>query len=511
MKKRSTFSKILSLILTGCILVTLILPTIVTIAAQIGDLTLPDWSKKSSDEPPSLNELTVPQANANPYSPDTSESIFPIYNGETYDLMMKNGNAGAVGTYEYTYTKEYPEGTSNYFTPSISPFYSYYTASGNVLQANLPYREGNANLFHPDLVLTNDALYVDVDNGPRYESLLGPGSNIDHVYVRVAATVVSGEGTVVFFKSLDDMADASEAHKAHGKAGDKAVNIKVDVPLRDVYSIGVPCFRTTGIMTDMHITLIDNTAPSVTKVHVSKSGSKLILKMTFNEGLTWSDFITKDELDKFYVEVLLKNTGGGKNQTLRMYVSELGGENNDVITFTGELGDYRYANFYIDKISNVGKRNITSSSSTPVVDVPDKMYYTPADYIEFDHNVYATRHVFSWARGTISDYAGNSVDLSAVIGRKLGQRYNSNSFEAAEVIIYNDVTLGAEEEKIVGAPTEWPEDIDKTHMFAGPDNKITVKLTTYTLLTEEEAKKVSIQLNIKNPDGTPLVASCTSS
>ncbi len=508
MKKKLPIVKIISAALSTVMVIGVAASTMETLPLSTAAY---EEQNNESKGHASLDNVEVPTVSENPYSPDTSERVYPIYSGETYDLMLKNGNVGAVGVYEYHYAKDYPDGTSNYYTPSISPFYNYYTESRQALQSNLPYREGNANLFHPDLVLTNDALFVDTENGPAYESLLGSGTNIDHVYVRVGATVISGEGTVGFFKSFEEAKTTSEAHKAVGKVDDKAVNITVDVPLKDVYDIGMPYFSANGVMTDMHVTLIDSTAPSVTKVNVEKIGSRLVLTMTFNEGLTWFNYVSKDELNKYYLEVLLKNTGGGKNQTLRMYVSELGGAKDNELTFTGELGDYQYANFYVDKISNVGKRGFTSSSSTPVVDVADKMYYTPTNYIEFDHNVYATTQVRSWSKGTVSDYAGNPVDLSAVVGRKLGQRFNSNSFEAAEVIIYNDVTLGADESKIEGAPTEWPKDIDKTHMFAGPDNTLTVKLTTYTRLTEAEAKKVSIQLNVKNPDGTPLTVKCTSS
>ena len=426
--------------------------------------------------------------------------------------MYEDGHIGAVETHGSSYYKEYPDGASNYYTASISPYYNYYTVSGETLISDLPYREGNANLFHPDLTLSQDTLYVDIVNGPKFTDLLGSYVNTDHIYVRIGATLIRGEGTIGFFKSENDIISTEAAHKATGRVKGESISLKVDVPLSKVYELGLPYFYAEyGVMTDMYITLIDDTAPSVTGVTVERVGTQLVMQMSFNEGLTWASSVWSEDLANFYIEVYLKNTSGGKNQTLKMYIAELGGENNNVLTFKGELGDYVYANFYVDKISKGYKRNSTRSTSTPVVDVPDKMYYTPMDYVEFDHDVYATREVFSWSREVISDYAGNAINLSTVVGRKLGQRFNSNSFEIEEVYIYNDVTLGADELKIDGAATEWPEDIDKTHMFAGPDNTLTVKLTTYTQLTEEEAGQVYVKLNIKNPDGTPLIARCTSS
>ena len=511
--KKLHLIKILSVALTVCMFVALSAPMINTLAAYIGESIAAGASgTKNSDEHASLGNVSVPDVDKNPYSVSVGSTPYPIYNAMNYNIMYSDGHVGAVETHDFNYIKEYPEGTSNYYTASISPFYNYYTVSGETLASGLSFREGNANLFHPDLTLSQDTLYVDIANGPKFTDLLGAYVNPDHVYVRIGATLVMGEGTIGFFKSESDITATEAAHKATGRVKNEAVALTVDVPLSKVYELGLPYFYAKyGIMTDMYITLIDDTAPSVTGVTVEKEGSQLILKMTFNEGLTWADSVWKEDLEEFYIEVYLKNTSGGKNQTLRMYIAELGGENNNVITFKGELGDYQYANFYVDKISKGYKRGTTRSASTPVVDVPDKMYYTPVNYIEFDHTVYTTRSVFSWSRGTITDYAGNAVDFSSIVGRKLGQRYNSNSFEAAEIVIYNDVTLESEQTKIDGAATEWPADIDKTHMFAGSENTITVKLTTYTQLTENEASLVSVRLNIKNPDGTPLVAKCTSS
>ncbi len=513
MKKNFLLSKTLSIVLSVCMIFAIAGPTVLTVAAQFGDgLPFSWWPMRHEDDHPSLNEVAVPTVSENPYSPSVYSEKYAIYRTATQNELIKSGHVEAVRTQDYYHKKEYPDGTSSYYTASISPLFNYYPVWGDTLPSNLPYREGNENLFHPDLVLSNDAIYVDIASGPSLSSLSGVGANPDHVYVRLGATVVSGEGIIGFFNNVNEIYSGDPAHMAKGEAKNESVRITVDVPLKDVYELGLPHFYAgNGVMTDMYITLIDDTAPSVTGVEVKKSGSTLILNMTFNEGLSWGNWIQEKELDYFYVDVFLRNTGGGKNQTLRMFVSELGGDNKNVVTFKGELGDFRYANFYIEKISAAGKRPYSISSATPVVDVADKVYYTPMDYIEYDHNIYCDSGVWSFNHGTITDHAGNPVNLSAVVGRRLGYRVESNSFEAAEVIIYNDVTLGADESKIEGAPTEWPKDIDKTHMFAGPDNTITVKLTTYAMLTEAEAKKVSIQLNIKNPDGTPLTARCTSS
>ena len=351
--KKFHLIKILSVMLTVCMIVALSAPTINTLAAYIGDsITAAMQGRKNSNEHASLGEVGVPTVESNPYNVSINSVPYPIYGNETYKQIYKDGHVGAVKTHGYTYAKEYPEGTSNYYTASISPYFNYYTVSGEVLPANLPYREGNVNIFHPDLILTNDTLYVDIENGPRFTDLLGVNVNEDHVYVRIGATLVSGEGTIGFFKSKEDITGAEAAHKATGKVSNESIQLSVDVPLSQVYECGLPYFYAeNGIMTDMHITLIDDTAPSITKVEVEKQDSQLVLKMTFNEGLTWSNTIMSGELSQFYIEVYLKNTGGGKNQTLRMYIAELGGKNGNVITFKGELGDYKYANFYVDKIS----------------------------------------------------------------------------------------------------------------------------------------------------------------
>lgn len=498
MKKKFTMVKILSVVLTACILVALAAPSIVTISAFIEESVRPLFS--SDEDYVGVGDVKPPEINENPYDVRIEFVDAPILNDYMYQMFIKDGTMTSVNTWE----RPMP-GLSPYYTPSITPLYSYKIGYAGEVDSGLPYREGNDKLLQPDLKFGSTTVSVDMTQGPDLKALF-PLLNWDQVYLRVGMTGIAGSNELKLERH-----DNTTAQRIEAEAKDGPESVYLDVPFNDLDSIKKVDFIAYrhGVVTDTHFVLIDNTAPSVTGVDFKKEGGQLILTLTFNEGLHWSDeFVSAETLNEIYVNVLLKGNG---NHHLKMFISELGGENNNVLTFKGELGDYQYVNFTAEKIVNVHLPGWHTGARVAVMDVPEKMYYTPVNYLEYDHQIAACNAMFAFSKGPIADYAGNPVDFGAIVGRRLGQRFSPNSFEAEEVIIYNNVTLEDEQQKVEGAPTDWPKDIDKTHMFAGPDNTLTVKMTTYSSLTEEECSKVAVQLNIKNPDGTPLIAKCTSS
>ncbi len=498
MKKKFTLVKILSFALTVCILVALAAPSIVTISAFIEESVKPLLS--NDDDYTGIGEVKPPEINENPYDVKVEFVDAPILNDYMYKMFINDGTMTSVNTWDYPMP-----GLSPYFTPSITPLYNYEIGYAGEVDSGLPYREGNDKLLQPDLKFGSTTVSVDMTKGPDLKELF-PQLNWDQVYLRVGMTGIAGSNELQLERH-----DNTTAQRIEAEANDGPKSVYLDVPFNDLDSIKKVDFIAYrhGVATDTHFVLIDNTAPSVTGVDFKKEGGQLILTLTFNEGLHWSDeFVRAETFNDIYVNVLLKGNG---NHQLKMFICELGGENNNVLTFKGELGDYQYVNFTAEKIINVHLPSWHTEARVAVMDVPEKMYYTPVNYLEYDHQITVCNAMFAFSRGPIADYAGNPVDFGAIVGRRLGQRYSPNSFEAEEVIIYNNITLENDQKKVEGAPTEWPKDIDKTHMFAGPDNTLTVKMTTYTSLTEEECSKVAIQLNIKNPDGTPVIAKCTSS
>lgn len=499
MKKKLSFIKILSFILTACMLISISAPSILTISAFIEESVMPLLA--NDDDYTGVGDLKLPDVSSSPYEVDIELVDYPIYNDKIYNHLKDNGYIGEIHSWESA-----NEGMSPYYVTAISPLYDFRTFSGWELPSNLPYREGSKSILQPKLVFDSTTVSVDIINGPDLLSYF-PGVNPDHLYLRAGATALTGNNSIEAIRQND----GSVGQRVSANVKDEAKAIYLDVPIKELdglNSINYYIYQ-NGAMIEPYLMLIDNTAPSVTGVDLKKEGTQMKLTLTFNEAIKWgSNYVREDMLDEFYVIIQLKGNG---THNLKMFLSDFGGENRDQLTFTGELGEYSYVNFTADKIVKVVTPSWYTSASIGVVDVAEKMYYTPVNYLEYDHDFGSSDELGVWMSGLITDYAGNPVDFGAIASRRLGVRSTPNTFEAEEVIIYNDLTLEAEENKIVGAPTEWPEDIDKTHMFAGPDNTLTVKLTTLASLTEEECSKVQIELNIKNPDGTPVTAACTSS
>ena len=342
MKKKFTMVKILSVVLTACILVALAAPSIVTISAFIEESVRPLFS--SDEDYVGVGDIKPPEINENPYDVRIEFVDAPILNDYMYQMFIKDGTMTSVNTWE----RPMP-GLSPYYTPSITPLYSYKIGYAGEVDSGLPYREGNDKLLQPDLKFGSTTVSVDMTQGPDLKALF-PLLNWDQVYLRVGMTGIAGSNELQLERH-----DNTTAQRIEAEAKDGPESVYLDVPFNDLDSIKKVDFIAYrhGVVTDTHFVLIDNTAPSVTGVDFKKEGGQLILTLTFNEGLHWSDeFVSAETLNEIYVNVLLKGNG---NHHLKMFISELGGENNNVLTFKGELGDYQYVNFTAEKIVNVAR------------------------------------------------------------------------------------------------------------------------------------------------------------
>ena len=459
---------------------------------------------------PTLEDATIPTVTKNPNNVPVNVEAYPIYSRdlallvdtEHYDLV------GSLGRW----LSDKP-GRSPYYVASISPWY-YYTAVGGDGQrvqpaTNLPYNEVNRYLFQPDLVVTNGTLQVPTTTWNAkggYDFMTAHYVNVEHTYLRISATVLSGTGSIRCYPGT-----AERPYMVEGTVVDEPVELELDYPLTDYdHGYSFPRFHVTdGSMTDMAFILVDGTSPSVTRAETAFDfdSGVMTLTLTLNENLRWAHENVKKELDDIWVEVELSDLATGKKSPLRMYISELKGNR---LIFTGELGDYKYKNFRVERISDAGMTKYYRDFVVGTVDVVTGMYISPYDQIQYGNEIQDGLVLNTYTTG-ITDHAGNPLDLLSSVNWVLNKSsYLANSFEIKEVEVFNEYTVSTMD--VVETPAEdWPEDIDRAQLFTGPDNTMTLRLTTDVQLTEEEAAAVKATLNIMDKEGNPLTVACTSS
>ena len=525
--------KILAFILSMLVMLS-VLP-VSALASGISDgISSLASSVKESEPPTSLDDVRIPTVTKNPYNVDVFVDAYPIYNNKMYDFL---------DGYYRNYVRDYgthdilPDGYSPYFTASILPWYDYQIwidrDDDMVIESKLPYREGrdsvygtSSSMFHSELTLTNGGIMLRPINDLQhlygdsfYKEILTDylannlGLNIDQTYVRIGATLVSGSGNICVSLPNTTFEYTVEGEVTNGKP----VNLTLDVPLRDFETWTIVYFDTDihggGVMTDFHLTLIDNTSPSVNRMTVSRdvredNTADLVLTMQLNENLRFVHEGVRNELSNIWVELELFDLSTYKTSNVRLYLEDFDGKRT--LTFRGDIGLYNYKNFRVNRVTKASFAEKERHMEYALIDLADEMYVSPYDKVDYDNRIvrleYFNNFYPTQKTTAICDYAGNPIKASSITNWSfVKQKYISNTFEAIDVKIYNERTVGlANGEELSG-------DAEKADMLAGPANQLFVYAYLDQYLTEEEARLVSVELNILNPDGTPLVVKSTSS
>ncbi len=492
-------------------------------------------SRTVEGEPPtSLEDVKIPTVTENPYDLDVFVESYPIYNDsmhEFFDGFIHN-YLSRYGTHDIV-----PDGQSPYYTASIAPWYDYEIwidrDDDMIIESDLPYREGResiagggSSMFHSELTLTNGGINVRLINDYRhlnsdsfYKEILTDyleknlGLNMDQVYVRISATLLSGSGGI-FVSSPESDIDYSTTGRV---TDENTVKLTLDVPLKDFDIWTIIYFDAdrspNNVMTDFHITLIDNTSPSVNSMTVTREvredyTADLVLTMKMNESLRFAHENVKNELDNIWVELELLDLLTNKKSNVRLYIEDFDGDRT--LTFRGDIGLYNYKNFRVNRVTKANFAGNNRRTEYALIDLADEKYISAYETVDHDNRIikletFDGANLNRWATA-ICDFACNSINAASITNWSFGdQSYISNTFEAVDVKIYNERTVGFANGEQASA------DAERADMLAGPANELFVYVYLDQYLTEEEAKQVSIELNVLNPNGTPLVAWATSS
>ena len=495
-------------------------------------------SVEEGEPPTSLDDVTIPTVTKNPYNVDVFVEAYPIYNDTTYKFLdgYLRKYLSDYGTHDIL-----PDGYSPYYTASIAPWYDYeiWIDHGDdmVIKSSLPYREGRESIylydderssamFHSELTLTNGGITVRAINDFQnlysdlyYKEITTDyltnhlGLNIDQTYVRIGATLISGNGYIHV-----STPDTSYKYNVSGKVTDgEPVQLTLDVPINE-FDIWTTIYFDVdsgigGVMTDFHIALIDNTSPSVNGMTVTRevredNTADLVLTMQLNENLRFVHEGVKNELDNLWVELELLDLSTNKESNARLYLESFDG--NRTLTFRGDIGLYNYKNFRVNRVTKASFAEQERRMEYALIDLADEMYVSAYEKVDYDNRIIRleTFNGLNPNRRTtaICDFAGNPINASSITNWSFGnQSYISNTFEAIDVKIYNERTVGLENGETLSG------DADDADMLAGPANQLFVYAYLDQYLTEEEARLVSIELNILKSDGTPLIAKATSS
>ncbi len=473
--------------------------------------------------PTSVDDIEIPTVNKNPYDVSIQHKNYPVFNNDGFNFFRGDEKGGWVMSYDlltsYGTHFSQPEGASPYYTAALTPLFSYEAYEGATVRSQLPYREGRANMLHSELTLTNGTIATGFYSLDSFFNQINSqyALNKDQVFVRVGATLLSGQGRI--------HVNATTAYTEYASVKDgEAKEFWVDVPLREVqewtqiwFEAYEPsnAYQSDAIMTDFFITLVDNTNPTVTSMTVEKQmrdeqNADLVINMKFNEGIRITSDRAYDRLGDIWLSLELLDLNTGERSTVRMYLEKLNGDGT--LTFRGDIGLYHYKNFRVNRITQF---NIPSERQWPtrgMVDLADEFYvsaYEKIDYgndiIEIDAIDNLRQHRFNTT--LLSDYASNPINTASVVNWQFGdQTYISNTFEAAELRLYTEQTLSKTQLAAEGEKTE----AELTDQFIGPSRTLIAYVYLDQTLTNEEASKVWLELNVLSPDGTPVKAYATS-
>lgn len=483
--------------------------------------------------PTSVDSITIPAVNKNPYDISVSQKVAPVYNTDSFNFFRGEAKGGYSLSYDFltSYGTHFsqPEGASPYFTASLTPLFTY-TAYDNEINANmnivnkLPYREGRENMLHSELTLTNG--YIDVnclDNAFLNQIIDGYNINREQTYLRIGATMISGSGKVSFFSPGTGGNAKYYTESARVEDG-KSQEFWIDVPASELsgyftFSYSASAIDSSGssdgIMTDFFVTLIDNTCPSVTDITVSQEihgddNADLVMRVCFNEGIRVTSSAAYDRLNEIYLELELRDLNTNKTSTVRMYLESI--EANGVLIFRGDIGLYHYKNYRISRIKKFNMPTGTQWPTRGVVDLADEYYISAYDKVDYSNRLLEIDAIDNLLRSQfsttlLSDYASNPINASSITNWSFGdQTFISNTFEATDFKLYTEQMLLKTEQAQAGERV----DADLTDQVAGPNKTLVAYAYLDQTLTAAEACQVYIQFNIKNPDGTYLRAYATS-
>ncbi|MBQ8164075.1 MAG: hypothetical protein IJZ93_06925 [Clostridia bacterium] len=538
MRKKTKFKyRILSFLIMALMMLNVLATPTGVLAAEIYEAIAA--SQKVSDAPTSLDDIKIPTVSKNPYDVNVYVETYPIYNDAIYNRL--NSYTNAVNGYEIHRIQ--PEGHSPYYTASIGSWYDYQFWKDGYddmqITSNLPYREGrdsifkyesgrNSQMLHSELTLKNGGITVRPINDlsslsySSYKEILtdyitnNVGLNKDQVYLRASTMLLSGKGGIW----ATYVGDENDSYSTSARAdADGAKRLSLDVPLSRATTWTTIYFdadsyynEPDSIMTDFSLTLIDNTAPQVSSITVEREvredySADLILTMKFNEKIRFANEDVKNELDNIWVELELLDLSSGKKDTVRLYLEKL---ENGSLVFRGDIGLYNYKNFRVNRIKKANLPNEWRSISIGVIDLADEMYKGAYETVDYNNEIITVDVIDSLdlkaTTTPICDLAGNAINTASITNWSFGdQSYISNTFEAVDVKLYNQNTIGL----ALGEETEG--EAERADMIVGPSSELYVYVYLNQHLTKEEAEKVYIELNILDENGNPVKARATSS
>ena len=502
--------------------------------APPGESPIKAETPRVEEERPPLNidDIKLPSTDKNPYSPEIDLNLYPIYNEVSFNMLT--GRTYDDDKYniltKYQIFDSVPDGHSPYVTAAITPWFTYeeLTENGEV-QGKLPYSEGRDNMLFPGLVLVNQgiifSLTSDSSNGIAKGSFKDIVSsymeenhhiNTDQVYVRVGATLLSGKG-MVYVSTSTGIYSESE------RVADEPIHIYVDVPLSKIdqwASVRIDCGlhrdSTDGVMTDLYVTLIDNQEPTLNSakldmiVDEKTKEAELTLELQFNEGLRFASEHVSYEFDDLWVELELLDLDTRERHKVKLFLERL--DESGKLFFRGDIGYFHYRNFRVNRVSDASFAHQSRRIQRGFVDLADEFMinaYNKTDYNNAIHTDGIDPLFYSaMIRSTaIIDHAGNSINRDAIVNWQFGnQQYISNTFEAHEVRLFNEITL-----KNTKALSEGVEiDADLTDQFVGPSRSLIAYVYLKQKLTDEEISKLWITFNIRDKNGEELKGYSTS-
>ena len=481
--------------------------------------------------PGSVDQITLPTNDKNPYSPEISIDAYPIFNDIGFDFISgKTSNNYIQWLQSYAVHNMSLEGYSPYYTASITPWFSYIDAYDKKPEGTLPYREGVKEMLFPGMVLTDTGIifYLGPNSSNDIESdsfkdltssYITDRYGIDksQAYVRVGATLLSGSGIV-------DVATGSRRYSVYKSVQDnEPIEMYVDVPLKELDSRSTAMINcsngsspTDGVITDIYVTLIDNQSPSLQSakldmvVNEDTHRADLVVEMQFNEGLRFAADDVSLDLDNMWIELELIELDTNNKQTARLYIEKL--ESGGKLVFRGDIGYYHYKNFRVTRISKVNLSHQNRNIQRGLIDLANEFYAGAYYKLDYDNRIFKEplnpmRFVLYFDTTGIIDHAGNPISEDSIVNWQFGdQRFISNTIEAAEVRLFNEITLKNAEALAAGDKVE----AELTDQFVGPTRGLIAYVYMKQKLTAEEASKLSITFNILDKDGNPVTATATS-
>ncbi len=477
---------------------------------------------------PSLEDIQVPTYGSNPYPLQDNRQVLPIYTWRIYDYLRRYETA--FSSYESLYQRT--EERSQYYTGSVLVLADRAELPWSTPTSELPYTESRALMFHPELTVSGEegelrgTLYAH-----QYEYATPRGDSMwnyldpDQVQMLVSGRILSGNGELWVYHrdhgySSQKFEDSftyninAQGYKTtlktlgEGETYDLTVQIPISENTESI-SVDYLAWNDATVITDPHAVLIDDSAPYIKSVDfdmekgLRDDEADLIMRVTLNEGIRYlSDYRLEEFFSQSYVTVNVWNATKGQSEIVKLYLYKVDG--GKVIEFRANIGRLHYCNLTMGFVSAV---NIPRQTHYPVhsgfLDLADGMVLGAGNVQEYGNRVISPRFSLSTNGITsaffLGDHAGNSLDLTPLYDWKISSfRFNADSFEAEEVRIYNDKTLGVEQ-GTTDATAAREDDL-----FVGPNRDLTVHVRVDRELEQVVWEQVFIKLNVLDTNGEPL-------